>query len=180
MAARKTSAAGFRRGSHGQRNGDTGKLTLNYDVVVNYLRARVPGLVITRTRRGIDIKGRPFRAYSSAYAKARLAAGRAPGANLWLTGGMVGSFALRSSVLSLNRLRLHFAPDSVQSPTLTLTPSGAKSSSRLSPPHNILAHFHQTGAGNLPKRKWMGLTPAEWKKLAREIEQLNGIWVLKK
>lgn len=178
-----------RKANHGSRvnvNGKplrmstTGELEIQLDKIKKYLTARIPGIVISRTRKGIDQNGKPFRAYSENYARLKGLAGRTPGANLWLTGGMVGSFALRSHSKDAHGLHLFFAPDSAQSPTLLLTEDGAKQGSGVTPPHNTLAGYHQKGVGNLPRRKWIGLTRAESKKLAKEIEKLSGFWRLRK
>lgn len=171
-----------RRGPpHGSRSStSTGQLYVDLDVVVAYLKARIPGIVIARTRRGIDTKGRPFKPYSTDYAKRRLKAGRSPTPSLWLTGGMVGSFALRSAVKGIDSVALYFGPDASTSPQMRLGSGGAHHTGKRSPPHNLLGWYHQTGKGDLPKRKWMGLTSAEQDKLAKEIEKLSGVWKLRR
>lgn len=193
-----------RKANHGRRknnrevriNGAVVKMTSNGELEIQlrkiekFLAARIPGIVIARTQKGLDANGQTFRAYSSEYAKLRAAAGRNPGANLWLTGGMVSSFAKRRATFTGEALNIHFAPDASRSTALTLTKSGAVQGStvdengvsapKISPAHNLLGHWHHTGAGKLPKRKWLGLSKMERRRLADEISRISGFWRLRK
>lgn len=163
------------RPAHGQRATVTlsGKFAIDLKKVETHLRARIPGMVRLRTSRGIDSRGKPFKAYSPDYAKARLQAGRTANPTLSLTGGMVGSFGLRSSQRGRDSLVMRFGPGTTTSPQMSLGKGAAHHTGRRSPPHNLLGWYHESGAGDLPKRRWIGLTKEELAQLTKEIEALG-------
>lgn len=157
----------------------TGKLQFNTRAMAAYLAARIPQMVITRTKQGFDVKGRQFKAYSASYMAKKVAAGRSPLVNLWLTGATVGSFQMRASKVSALQLSLLFAPDGAQSAQMKLVPGGTEQTGRATPPHNILGWYHHRGLGKNPKRKWMGLTPQQMDALAKEVTKVRDIWQLR-
>lgn len=170
-----------RRGApHGSRVkvSTSGELEIDTKRLVNHLKARIPGMVQRRTQAGIDERGKPFKPYSSEYQVARLKSGRSAQPSLWLTGGMVASYGLRSVQLHGTTITLLFGPGASTSAQLALGSKGSITTGRRSPPHNLLGWYHQTGAGSLPKRRWIGLSEAELATLAKEVENLSGIWVL--
>ncbi len=179
-----TRAHGQRGRTHGGRvvvtHVDVPVFKFDLQRVEAYLKARIPGIVIRRTEKGIDVKGRPFKPYNAEYAKRRLLAGRGSQPRLWLTGGMVGSFAFRASRAGADGLTVTFSPGASTSPSLSLTSKGAQQTGRRSPPHNLLAFYHQSGAGNLPRRRWVGLTKDEIKMVGKEVERLSGAWRLER
>lgn len=177
------STHGQRTGHHGTRvsaEARAGQLHVDAKRLANYLKARVPGIVQQRTLAGLDSRGKAFKPYSSSYATARLRAGRSAKPSLSLTGGMVNSYGLRSARLVGTTITLFFGPASTSSAGVTLTDKGAQMSGRRSPPHNILGMYHEIGAGNLPRRRWIGLSERELETLAREVEALKGIWALRR
>jgi hypothetical protein len=170
-----------RRGTpHGSRVrvSASGELEIDTKRLVSHLKARIPGMVQRRTQAGIDERGKPFKPYSSGYQVARLKSGRSAQPSLWLTGGMVSSYGLRSARLVGTTITLIFGPGASTSASLALGDKGSVMTGRRSPPHNLLGYYHQTGAGNLPRRRWMGLSDAEMATLAKEVEQLKGVWRL--
>ena len=185
-----------RRGTpHGSRVrvSASGQLEIDIKRLKAHLKARVPGMVQQRTNKGIDERGRYFKGYSQDYAKARLRSGRDIVPTLWLSGGMVSSYAFRSSRrIGEHTLALFFGPGAGTSPEIALNTlwhnengkrvpgTGGTRTGRRSPPHNLLGYYHQIGAGSLPKRRWMGLTKEELATLAKEVEELRGVWVLRR
>ena len=133
--------------------------------VAKVIGALVPGMIIRRTGQGIDRNGAPFAPYSQAYREALSRGGESPAIDLRLTGGLMNSIKVRSSVHTDHDATVTIAPDTGTSPAVTLADGRAKRTGRRGPPHNVLADWIEHGTGRAPPRPFMGLTEEQERQL---------------
>lgn len=101
----------------------------NADGVAAMIKALVPGYIISRTGRGVDMHGKAFRAYSKRYLRVLRAMGEDTGVDLRLTGGMINSVKARGIEKRATGVTIYIAPDTGTSPVVR-PPSTAQELSR--------------------------------------------------
>lgn len=145
--------------------------------VAALIKALVPGGIVERTGRGIDMHGRQFAAYSRRYLRQLQRMGEDPKVDLRLSGGLMNSIKARGVDITDNRVVVTVAPDTGTSPVWKAKAGGKKSrSSRVqgkqSPQHNILAHYLHYGTAKIKARPFLGLTPEQTKSLFDAIRKI--------
>lgn len=155
----------------------TSHTEVDYKRAASLMSSLAIGHVKRRTAAGTDIHGRPFRPYSPGYRQKLIDAGQDPNVNLMLTGGMVGSVQEKGRRVSRTMAQVIIGPGTGTSPAVSLGRT-ARRTSRRGPPHNIVGGYHQRGAGSMPARKWLGLSPKGRKQIADALKK-KGAGVLK-
>lgn len=129
------------------------------------ISALVPGMILDRTDRGIDMNGKPFAPYSRAYREALAGASEDQKVDLRLTGGLMNSIKARNVEARPDGVTVTIAPDAGTSPAVVLGEGHAHRTGHRGPSHNVLGYWLHHGKGKLPPRPFMGLTPAQRKAL---------------
>jgi len=80
------------------------------------IKAAVPGNIIRRTGRGVDMNGRQFAAYSRRYLRQLKRMGEDLTVDLRMSGGMINSIKARGAEVTGNRVVITIAPDTGTSP----------------------------------------------------------------
>lgn len=88
----------------------------NATAVEREIKRIVPGMIIGRTERGLDIKGQPFAAYSPRYRNQLRRMGEDPKVDLRLSGGLLNSVKARDALLRADSVEVTIAPDTGTSP----------------------------------------------------------------
>lgn len=88
----------------------------NGRAVAALIKAIVPGGIVERTGRGIDMHGRQFEPYSRRYRATLRLMGEDPKVDLRLSGGLMNSIKARGVDVSDNRVVVTVAPDTGTSP----------------------------------------------------------------
>lgn len=155
-------------------------------------------LMVERIGQGEGADGRQFQKYAADYAETRRAMGRQIGrVDFHVSGGLLAALQERSTQIA-NEMTASvvfgFAPTT--SERVRPPPKGPKvqprsqkhaaqmearrekkaravSTGDRGPEHNRIAYWHQTGAGNNPVRRILGLTPEEEKHMAAFIRTLD-------
>lgn len=76
----------------------------------------VPGAIIERTGKGIDMNGQPFAPYSRAYRNLLKRMGEPQGVDLRMSGGLIKSIQARGVEIGDNRVVVRTGPDTGTSP----------------------------------------------------------------
>lgn len=161
-----------------------GKIAVDLRRVAPTIGTAIVGHILERVGEGLDIKGKPFKAYSLRYRRFLAAAGESDLVDLRLTGGMLNSLAVRSIRIEEVSATIIVGPGTGTSKRvravrgrttrkgriipgrLTGTPSkGSAKSLGRSPAHNVLGAILQRD------RPWLGLSPDGRKAIARLIER---------
>ena len=117
---------------------------------LNNIALAIRKQILDNTRKGVDMDGNPFKEYSESYlnakadyqSKGKVTAAkmvRASVVNMRLSGVMLRSISVRKVA---NGYEIFFADKS----------------------RAFIAYAHQTGKGNLPERKFFGVSPADEKR----------------
>ena len=154
------------------------KVVLDQDQLLDYVTTRFVGMVIKRTRKGLDVDGKSFVSYSNAYIRQLAATGRGDGSrvDLTLTGGLLSSLGERRRQITKDRAEVWIGPSTSKGPALKYSspPDGKPamiSDGTSKKTHAQIGSYHHRGKGHNPRREWLGLTRAEWRKLARELQK---------
>lgn len=99
-----------------QGGGPPGPPRFNGPGVAALIKALVPGGIVERTGRGIDMHGRQFAAYSRRYLRQLRRMGEDPKVDLRLSGGLMNSIKARGADITDNRVVVTVAPDTGTSP----------------------------------------------------------------
>lgn len=163
----------------------------NGRAVAALIKALVPGGIVERTGRGIDMHGRQFAGYSNRYIDFLLRGGESPKVDLRLSGGLMNSIKARGVDITDNRVVVTVAPDTGTSPVWRPKAGGLarfekrlktgkvtagsftmRRTSKQSPQHNILAHYLHYGTATIKARPFLGLTPEQTKSLFDAIRKI--------
>ena len=137
--------------------------------VAKLVAALAPGLIRERTGEGLDVRDRPFVAYSRDYLLAKTSAGRNPGVNLTVTNGLLGSVAAVSVVVTEQGFTIVIAPGAGTSAATQFVDGVAKRTGKRSPTHSVLGAIHHYGRGQMPARPWLALSPQDMASLMRQL-----------
>ena len=88
----------------------------NGDGVARLIKGLVPGMILERTNKGIDINGQQFAAYSRRYRNRLRLMGEDPKVDLRLSGGLLNSVKARGATLRADSVEVTIAPDTGTSP----------------------------------------------------------------
>lgn len=125
------------------------------------------GRIKRRTKQGLDVEGKPFKAYSAAYADQRKRSGWQTTPDLWLQGGMLNGMVLLEStdrraligfsgsapaVQFAKRARARTHKKTGEKVTHTFRPSASRQVANA-----IKAYAHNTG-DHVPRRHFFGLS----------------------
>lgn len=149
------------------RSGDPPRVPLQR--IAKLVATLAPGLIRERTGEGLDVKDRPFKAYSRDYLLAKTAAGRNAGVNLTVTNGLLGSVAAFSVVVTENGFTIVIAPGAGTSAAVQFVDGKAKRTGKRSPTHSVLGAIHHYGRGRMPARPWLALSPKDMESLMRQL-----------
>lgn len=157
------------------------------DRIAKTIAAVAPGLILDRVDAGLDIRDRPFAAYSPNYAKALALANEDPKRDLRLTGGLMNSVKTRRIIRRGDGVvTVVIAPDAGTSPRVRLAPPwvvndadaaaawkrknpGAPRTGKRGPAHNVVGAWLHYGTPKMRARPWLGLSPADLRDLRRML-----------
>jgi hypothetical protein len=80
------------------------------------IKGVVPGMILERTNKGVDVNGQQFAPYSKRYKKRLRLMGEDPKIDLRLSGGLMNSIKARGATLHPDRVEVIIAPDTGTSP----------------------------------------------------------------
>lgn len=145
--------------------------------IAKRIAAFAPGLIIDRVDAGLDIKDRPFAAYSANYQAALLMAHEDTKVDLRLTGGLINSVKVRRIVRKSDGVVVvHIGPDAGTSPRVPLAPPWVvgdaearaawmkdppRRNGKRGPPHNAVGAYLHKGTPTMKARPWLGLSPRD-------------------
>jgi hypothetical protein len=146
----------------------------NAEGIAREIQRFAPGAIIERTGRGLDLKGKPFAAYSPRYRNRLKRMGEDPKVDLRLSGGLLNSVKARDALLRADSVEVTIAPDTGTSPVWKAKAGGkrreqGKRSAKQSPPHNIVGYWLHFGSPTMRARPWMGLDPTQEEYLRKRI-----------
>lgn len=148
------------------------------------IAALVPGMILERTDRGVDMNGKALAPYSPSYRAALAAAGEDIKVDLRLTGGLMNSIKARGIDARPDGVTVTIAPDAGTSPEVALPPPWISSdpealahwksthgrrTGKRGPSHNVVGYWLHHGKGKAPPRPFMGLTPEQRQKLVAAL-----------
>lgn len=84
--------------------------------IATIIKGVVPGMILERTNKGIDINGQQFAAYSRRYRNRLRLMGEDPKVDLRLSGGLLNSVKARGATLRADSVEVTIAPDTGTSP----------------------------------------------------------------
>lgn len=155
----------------------TGKKTIiDLDAIAKVCAARVPGLILDRVNRGLDINDKPFAPYSSGYRRTLGKMGEAADVDLRMTGGLLNSVRLVKTEKGRGIITLHFAPDAGASPQVKAPQKGkprAQRTGRRSAAHNVIGYWLQKGTPRMRPRPWLGLSPKDRRTLLELLTRVK-------
>lgn len=142
-----------------------GSIDFALDKALDLAVTTAVGMIQRRTAKGIDVDGRPFRAYSASYAEALREGGESLAVDLSVTGAYLAGIGERSRTVDRASMRATatIGPGTGTSEQRHMSEGRAKHTGRRSPPHNVLARYLSV------MRPHLGLTPDERKRLAALI-----------
>lgn len=159
-----------------------GDIKLDVAGLTKKLAPAILGRVLERTAKGIGSDGKPFRAYAPMTRERYTLMGEdASTVDLRLTGGLLNSVHLKSTLTSPTSATLVFGPDTGTSATVAPPEKGRARAVRTGdrgPPHNLLGLWIHNGRGRMPPRPWLGLSPDD-KKWVRALILKLGVFVQK-
>ena len=119
---------------------------LDADALVKWAGPEVRKAVAGRTSKGVDVEDRKFEGYSDDYADRKKGGRRSP-VTLTDSGEMLHLLEFRKTGKASGKVYVR---------------TGGH------PNRAAVAAAHQHGAGNVPQRRWLGMSPADMKLLNRE------------
>jgi hypothetical protein len=141
--------------------------------IATIIKGVVPGMILERTNRGVDINGQQFAAYSRRYRNRLRRMGEDPKVDLRLSGGLLNSVKARGATLRADSVEVTIAPDTGTSPVWAPKAGGkSRRTGKQSPPHNVVGYWLHYGTKTIKPRPWMGLTPQQYAELVREIARI--------
>lgn len=153
------------------------KTAIDLEAIAKVCAARIPGLVLDRVARGLDVDDKPFAPYSASYRETLGKMGESPSAvDLRLTGGLLNSVRLTRTEKGKDWVTLVFAPDAGASPQVRAPSRGkprAKRTGRRSAAHNVVGHWLHHGTPRMRPRPWLGLSPKDRQKLRELLDRLK-------
>ena len=96
------------------------------NAIARVIKALVPGAIVERTGRGIDMNGQPFAPYSKRYQSFLRRGGEDPKVDLRLSGGLMNSIKARGMDVSDHRVVIRIGPDTGTSPVWRPKSGGRK------------------------------------------------------
>jgi hypothetical protein len=84
--------------------------------IATIIKGVVPGMILERSNKGVDINGQQFAAYSRRYQRKLRRMGEDPKVDLRLSGGMLNSVKARGATLRADSVEVTIAPDTGTSP----------------------------------------------------------------
>jgi hypothetical protein len=134
----------------------------------------VVGHIRERCSRGIDIHDRPFAPYSEEYRATLLKLGRnTTPVDMLLSGGLLGSVNVVERTENSVVVGVGTGTSPVVRPRSKRRRSAKQKrsgSTARGPAHNLLAAWHQEGAGDLPRREWFGVSPSGDREIQRQVQ----------
>lgn len=163
--------------------------TFNANGVAKAAKSVIPGLILERTNKGIDVNGNQFAPYSRRYIKFLRMGGEDTKVDLRLSGGLLNSVKARQMTITDSRVEVTIAPDTRTSPVWKPKAAGPKRAAKMersrmkapyenagefaqSPPHDRLGYWLHHGTPKMKARPWMGLTDEQLKDFMREIASI--------
>jgi len=84
--------------------------------IATIIKGVVPGMILERTNKGVDINGQQFAAYSRRYQRKLKRMGEDPKVDLRMSGGLLNSVKARGATLRADSVEVTIAPDTGTSP----------------------------------------------------------------
>lgn len=152
------------------------KTNIDLDAIAKVCAARVPGLILDRVNRGLDINDKPFAPYSPGYRQTLGEMGEAADVDLRMTGGLLNSVRLVKAEKGKGTITMHFAPDAGSSPQVKAPTKGkprAQRTGRRSAAHNVIGYWLQKGTPRMRPRPWLGLSPKDRRTLLELLTRIK-------